>query len=596
MHRPADNHRAHRPIAGERGKRPRRLADRRAAVLFLSAVVILAIACPAASAENPRLIVAGGQNNLWLVRSASPEAFDVAVRPLGRPWKVVGTDLRGTALAAAAADDYLHVILTAPPAHLVFRPDSEAPMSAVQARDADWPPDARVAAAFEMADPNRPGARDLVAIIVAPRKAYHVFRLTEGEWRHETDYPSPAAGIVRAHATGAGGKIYLFLDDDGLGGQLLRWEGPEEGWARLGPLPQSSSPAAIASLSASAPSAATATALAEAETPGAPALRAATFQTATSQGAASAPAGISGVFAMATIDDKPALLRLADSPPTRGRVQMIVYDAQSRRFVVQDVRLPGGADAWRGADFRTEPPRAARLGGQIALLWKQGDRLVMGAVDRDGELSPPEEIDVFQTQASTGLGANFRDYFIIGALVVSAALAVYLRRRLPLRPIRLPPGVRPAPPLRRLLAGMIDLAPMFVLAAAIFPPPPMTLQQAYEAAKQDAFPDRAYYGVLAALALHIIYCVFMEHRFGMTIGKALLRMRVTGDQAQRATLAQLAQRNVMKVVELLWDLGGMPVLLIWPLISPSRQRLGDLFARTLVVTGTPIPQGVNDRA
>jgi uncharacterized RDD family membrane protein YckC len=153
----------------------------------------------------------------------------------------------------------------------------------------------------------------------------------------------------------------------------------------------------------------------------------------------------------------------------------------------------------------------------------------------------------------------------------------------------LPPGVAPADLLRRLLAFLIDLLPILALAFVVFPiPADVSVKEFIRLADQRHTPNNVAYALAAALTLHIVYCTLAEYRFGTTLGKALLKLRVIGDQGTPPTLRQLAVRNVLKIVELLWP-PNLPLLILMPVLNRGRQRLGDLFARTIVVSAAAVP-------
>ena len=73
-----------------------------------------------------------------------------------------------------------------------------------------------------------------------------------------------------------------------------------------------------------------------------------------------------------------------------------------------------------------------------------------------------------------------------------------------------------------------------------------------------------------------------------TIGKVFLGTRVLSENGTRPNAVQIVARNVSRFLELLpplWVLGFLVVL------SRNRQRLGDIFARTVVVRGVkPAPK------
>jgi len=80
--------------------------------------------------------------------------------------------------------------------------------------------------------------------------------------------------------------------------------------------------------------------------------------------------------------------------------------------------------------------------------------------------------------------------------------------------------------------------------------------------------------------VHTVYGIVMESLTQRTLGKMLVGTRVVSEGAQPVRFGQIVVRNLLRLLELLpplWLLGFLVVL------SRNRQRLGDIFARTIVV-------------
>jgi len=86
-------------------------------------------------------------------------------------------------------------------------------------------------------------------------------------------------------------------------------------------------------------------------------------------------------------------------------------------------------------------------------------------------------------------------------------------------------------------------------------------------------------GVLAILAYHVLYHAFWE---GQTPGKRALGIRVLSADGHPATLMQLVMRALLWPIDVLLTV-PLPVGMIVIAATPKHQRLGDLFAGTLVV-------------
>jgi uncharacterized RDD family membrane protein YckC len=90
----------------------------------------------------------------------------------------------------------------------------------------------------------------------------------------------------------------------------------------------------------------------------------------------------------------------------------------------------------------------------------------------------------------------------------------------------------------------------------------------------------AIYG-LVVLSAWFNYFAFCEWRWGQTIGKNALGMRVTTESGERPSWNAAAIRNVLRIVD--WALIG-PIMIA---TSRRRQRLGDRLAHTVVVRTRP---------
>ncbi len=99
----------------------------------------------------------------------------------------------------------------------------------------------------------------------------------------------------------------------------------------------------------------------------------------------------------------------------------------------------------------------------------------------------------------------------------------------------------------------------------------------------------------AWLAGAILYTTVAEARWGRTVGKSLLGLRVRSAGGGRPSGHQVLLRNLLRIVDF-WPVAfgrfELPYLvaLVCVALTPRRQRLGDLLARTLVVKHTPLQE------
>ena len=90
-------------------------------------------------------------------------------------------------------------------------------------------------------------------------------------------------------------------------------------------------------------------------------------------------------------------------------------------------------------------------------------------------------------------------------------------------------------------------------------------------------PELFWAGAAAGVVFGLYACLF-EAILRTTPGKRLTRLSVSGEDGKRCSVRAVVVRNAIRVVELLF-----PPLLLLAVVTINRQRLGDLFARTIVV-------------
>lgn len=169
-------------------------------------------------------------------------------------------------------------------------------------------------------------------------------------------------------------------------------------------------------------------------------------------------------------------------------------------------------------------------------------------------------------------------------------IVLFIRRRESLiRPAELPAGVILAPLSARLSAFMIDSIILFpvhaVLITVIFDLP----KELYADPRIIFWGGSSLYPELLWVGLLIwgVYCVYgtiFEWLMAATPGKQAVQIRVLTERAARARFFAVLTRNLFRLVEFL-----APPAVIVAVVTQNRQRIGDLLAATIVVTGTPLP-------
>ena len=262
-------------------------------------------------------------------------------------------------------------------------------------------------------------------------------------------------------------------------------------------------------------------------------------------------------------------------------LKIATWGATMRRFSVRPVMLPDGEEPmpWK----RQGSPWVTRFGDGLALAWRQKtnekDAYYFSICEISGLAQPAGEISFAEMD---GRGGKVIEYFTYGVLICVFIPMLLVRPRAPIKPFTLPVEAAPGNLLRRLVAALIDLAPLMLLCTATFGVPEMTPEDVQEILKNpQSIPLSVALASVASLSLYVVYCILMEKRFGRTLGKKLMGLRVVGDEARPLTWREAAMRNMLKIVEL-----SMPfffILLILPLFNRNRQRLGDMIARTAVI-------------
>lgn len=204
----------------------------------------------------------------------------------------------------------------------------------------------------------------------------------------------------------------------------------------------------------------------------------------------------------------------------------------------------------------------------------------MTAVDLHGQITlEPMRLDVKQKDP---LAESADLLIMLGVVVTSTVLLFSFWRRDPTaNELRLPEGFAVADLMRRGLAGAIDLTPGLLVATSGFG---LMWGEVYE-----RWPGRglgATWGEmlpgLAAIGITVGHTLVLEVLTGRSLGKWATGLRVMTLDGAAPKPWQAVTRCLLKTFDLIAYL-----LLVLPVISPNRQRLGDMVAQTVVVMKTP---------
>src|SRR5207302_7217034 len=130
------------------------------------------------------------------------------------------------------------------------------------------------------------------------------------------------------------------------------------------------------------------------------------------------------------------------------------------------------------------------------------------------------------------------------------------------------PSWRQYPLVRRLWAGLIDLAMVFAVAILI-----LTAISGMDKTEIVLDPE----GLLLLAAIALVYRVPIEARTGQTIGKVMMGISVYGPYGGVPGWWRGTVRNVIGVVVPFW-----PIDAVLMAVGARRQRLGELATQTSV--------------
>ncbi|MEM1109491.1 MAG: RDD family protein [Planctomycetota bacterium] len=202
------------------------------------------------------------------------------------------------------------------------------------------------------------------------------------------------------------------------------------------------------------------------------------------------------------------------------------------------------------------------------------------AVDLNGRPTlAPVQLEV---KSISPLARTADTLLLLAVAVVSTVLLFSFWRRDPTtNNLELSEDQAVADLLRRGLAGLIDIAPGLWVAATVFGLPYEELYDRWPGRSAGATWDTMLPGLLA-VGVVVGHTLVLELATGRSLGKWATGLRVVTLSGDRPKPWQIVARCLLKSFDLIAYL-----LLLLPVISPLRQRLGDIVARTVVVAKAP---------
>jgi uncharacterized RDD family membrane protein YckC len=166
--------------------------------------------------------------------------------------------------------------------------------------------------------------------------------------------------------------------------------------------------------------------------------------------------------------------------------------------------------------------------------------------------------------------------FLAAMVIGTLFLLLTTRRDLPARIPKLLGDQQPSGAVR-IAAAFIDLAPAVGLSSFLLGlDSPLVILEHWPGPSSDW---RQMAPAAVAIAFHVAHTTLTELFTGATLGKLLMGCRVVNLAGGPPHVWQVLVRNLFKAMEMV-----APPLLVLAVINPFQQRLGDLVARTVVVS------------
>lgn len=233
-----------------------------------------------------------------------------------------------------------------------------------------------------------------------------------------------------------------------------------------------------------------------------------------------------------------------------------------------------GLFAADGSSAKAGQPRATQPGAAThvaAIAW-------WTAADLNGHITQPATpMHLARGRINPYRSAQFVVLLIV--LVISVGLIFLFWRRDPTsQKIDLPSSLTVAPLSTRLMAAIIDFVPGMIIVMLVFGLGPIQLLFHHWPGSGWSQDWQSMIPGLVTIGLFVGYTAIAEAGWGRTLGKWIMGLEVTALDGTPVGPWPAVVRCLLKALDLIaW------VLLILPVINPSRQRLGDMIARTVVV-------------
>ncbi|WP_432797574.1 RDD family protein [Poriferisphaera sp. WC338] len=208
--------------------------------------------------------------------------------------------------------------------------------------------------------------------------------------------------------------------------------------------------------------------------------------------------------------------------------------------------------------------------------------LTLAELDLQGkEIGKPTTLTAYEPQAFE----LFAQYMITFGVLMAAMilLMIFMMRDPAQNKLALPKQMVLCDFSKRLYAGMIDILPIVLIVKFSFNLSFTELWSRWPGAEAGLSWEKMV-PALIIIGAFILYTTVSEIATGRTVGKKIAGIRVVTIKGEKPAVGQLLGRGLSKLLDLL-----VPILLLFPLISMNRQRVGDMAMQTVVVMDTPQP-------
>ncbi len=232
---------------------------------------------------------------------------------------------------------------------------------------------------------------------------------------------------------------------------------------------------------------------------------------------------------------------------------------------------------WPDSTAPQSLPAVAAVGATLTLFGVHDGKLYEQRYNPDGKpLGGSAVVSAPVDVRDTNLG-RWIDAALMIALGFSVVATLYRRSEQQRRnggEVAAPP--LPAPHLPRLGAGLIDMLPVLSVLGYMS----VTIDPAHGSMAQME-SVQMWIAYFIAVGVYLLHTTLTEIFTGRTIGKFIFGLKTVTIEGGVPHVGQILIRNFLRIIDLIW----FPLTLV--IISPLRQRSGDVAAGTMVIRSTP---------